>query len=155
MLNVFIGYGGKEAENVAKQLESFLEETKFIDTFLASPKSQTLPATSHDYNDKILKSLTNCEIAIFVCHKETPRSEELKNELDELSKRKMLYKVILFSASDFCIPTKYRRLWHPLHFPPERPEESFCRLLNQIYKSYIDITTPPNIVKETTELMPQ
>jgi hypothetical protein len=155
MLNVFIGYGGKEAENVAKKLESFLAETKCIETFLASPKSQTLSPTSHNYNAKILENLIRCNIAIFVCHKETPYSKELKNELDILSKEKMEYKIILFCASDYCIPTKYRKLWHPLHFPSEKPEESFCRLLNQIYRYYIDIQAPSSIVKETTELIPQ
>jgi hypothetical protein len=155
MLNVFIGYGGKEAENVAKKLESFLAETKIIETFLASPQSQTLSPTTHNYDTKILENLIKCNIAIFVCHEETPNSRELKNELDILSKAKMEYKIILFSVSDHCIPTKYRRLWHPLHFPPEKPEESFCRLLNQIYRCYIDIMASASIVKETEELIPQ
>ena len=122
---------------------------------MASPQSQTLSPTAHNYDAKILENLIKCNIAIFVCHKETPHSKELKNELDVLSKEKMEYKIILFSASDHCIPSKYRKLWHPLHFPPEKPEESFCRLLNQIYRCYIDINAPSSMVKETAELIPQ
>jgi hypothetical protein len=35
-----------------------------------------------------------------------------------------------------------------LHFPPEKPEESFCRLLNEIFRSYIRINADASIERE-------
>jgi hypothetical protein len=156
MLSIFIGFGGTKAEEVAKKLESFLRNETKMETFLASPLSRTLSASSADYGAKITQSLIDCHVAVFVCHKYSPRSEPLKNEIDLLFSRNFENKIILFSASDNCIPSKFRaKLWNPLHFPPEKPEESFCRLVNEIYRCYIERQESARIVTEDTELIEQ
>jgi hypothetical protein len=156
MLSVFIGYGGAKAEEVAKKLEDFLKTEAHMETFLATPQSRTLTATSHDYNVKIVQNLIDCHVAIFVCHKNTPHSEELKKEINLLFQRNSENKIILFSASEYCVPVEFRKkLWHPLHFPPEKPEESFCRLVNEIYRCYIDLQESARIVTEEAEVIRQ
>jgi hypothetical protein len=46
-------------------------------------------------------------------------------------------KLIIFSKSDECIPKRLKSSWRPLHFAPEKPEESFNRLLIEIYRQYV------------------
>jgi hypothetical protein len=156
MVSVFIGYGGKEAEETAKKFEDFLKIETKMETFLAAPQSRTLSAASADYRARIDQNLMDCHVAIFVCQIDTPRSKELKREMDLLFERNLEKKIILFSASDQCIPVKYReKLWRPLHFPPEKPAESFCRLVNEIYRCFIENQESARIVPETSELTRQ
>jgi hypothetical protein len=138
MVSVFIGFGGPEAEEVAKELEKFLSHER-IETFLASPLSNTLPASTANFNARINQTLLDCNIAVFVCHKSTPRSNPVKKEIDLLYSQHSESKIISFAASDDCLPKRLRENhWHPLHFAPEKYEESFPRLLNKIYRSYIE-----------------
>jgi hypothetical protein len=143
MLSVFIGFGGQKAEGVAKQLETFLNDEK-IETFLASPLSRAILANAPDFPAEINKRLLSYDIIVFVCDKGTPRNDPVKKEINLLYRRHLENKIIPFSASDNCLPKRLRgKRWHPLHFPPEKAVESFPRLLNNIYRSYIDLTPKP------------
>jgi hypothetical protein len=151
MVSVFIGYGGDKAQRVASELQKFLKSETEIEAALAAPESRTLSATTSDINAEIEKELIDCHLAIFVCDKDSPRSKPMKNEINFLINRKLGKKIILFSASDYCIPVEFRKHWNPFHFPPEKPAESFCRLTVEIYRCYVD-QLPMNAVTETTEL---
>jgi hypothetical protein len=156
MLSVFIGFGGPEAKKVAEDLEGFLRVETTIKTFLASPGSNTLPANIANFHTIINRELLDCNIAVFVCHKGTPRSTPVKKEIDLLYSRNLENKIIPFAASDECLPKKLREHhWHPLHFPPERPEESFPRLLNSIYRSYFELMESTRITSENAPLVRQ
>jgi hypothetical protein len=153
MLSIFIGFGGTKAEEVAKKLERFLETETKMNAFLGSPQSASLTANAHNFLAKINQEMIDRHIAIFVCHEGTPRSQAMIDELNFLISRKMEDKIIIFSASDHCIPSQFRkRLWRPLHFTPEKPEESFCRLANEIYRSFIEKAQTPTIVPENAEM---
>jgi hypothetical protein len=153
MLSIFIGYGGTKAEEVAKKLENFLQTETKMDVFLGSPQSASLTANAHDFIAKINKQLVERHLAIFVCHEGTPRSQAMIDEINLLITKKMSHKIIIFSASDNCVPSQFRqKLWRPLHFTPEKPEESFCRLANEVYRSYIEKTEPSTVVPENTEM---
>jgi hypothetical protein len=152
MVSVFIGYGGAKAEEVARELEKFLNNETKIEASLVSPQSRTISATSSNVNAEIEQKLMACHLVIFVCHKNSPRSKPMKREIELLINRNLEEKIILFSASDYCIPVEIRKKhWHPFHFPPEKPAESFCRLVNEIYRCYID-QLPISAVTETTEV---
>lgn len=156
MLTVFIGYGGAEGESVAEKLEQFLETEAKMDVFLASPKSHSLPANSHNFIPRINQEMIRRHIAVFVCHEGSVRSKAMIEEIDFLISSNLTNKVIIFSASDNCIPVRFReRLWRPLHFTPEKPEESFCRLTNEIYRSYMEIVQTSTIVPENVEINPE
>lgn len=136
MIEVFIGYGGARAENVANDLCLFLRNDVELHVFLASPTSTSLQPTV-DWRVEINESLMNCNIAVFVCHEGTPSSYEVRREIKFLFDNNQEHKIISFATHKSCIPKKLRNRWSPYHFPPEKPEESFCRLLNQIYRSYV------------------
>jgi hypothetical protein len=155
MLSVFIGYGGTKAEAVAEKLELFLETEAKIDVFLASPKSHSLPANAHNFIPRINQEMVARNIAIFVCHERSNKSKSMIGEIEFLISNKLTNKIIIFSISDSCIPFKFRWLWRPLHFTPEKPEESFCRLLNEIYRGYIEISQTLNVVAENAEVEPE
>jgi len=146
MIHVFIGYGGPEAEEVAKRLSSFLKNEGLV-TFLACPESHDLVSTD-DFKLIIEKNLLDCNIAIFVCHKGTSRRKEVKREIGFLFDRNMEHKIISFAESDTCIPIKIRERWHPLHFASEKPEESFCRLLNEVFRCHIRLDRSVPLVNE-------
>ena len=92
-----------------------------------------------DFKAEIEKNLLECNIVVFVCHKETADSPEVQHEIDFLFTSHNEHKIITFAKCDNCIPNKLLERWHRLHFPPEKPEESFCRLLNEILKCYIQL----------------
>jgi hypothetical protein len=156
MLKVFIGFGGPDAKVVAEEVEKFLKVETKIETFLASPRSNTLSPNVADFKATINRELLDCNLAVFVCHKGTPRSTLVKNEIDMLYSQDLENKIISFAASDNCLPKKLREQhWHPLHFPPEKPEESFARLLNEIYRSYIELKEPTRIISENAPMVRQ
>lgn len=147
VIYVFIGYGGPEAKNVAESVDKFLNNEKQIETFLATPRTHHLVSTD-EWRTEIYKELLDCNLAIFVCHKNTSRSSEVKREIDFLFTHNMEGKIIVFANTDTCIPKKIRQRWHRLHFPPEKPDESFCRLLNEIFRCYIKIAKPARLVSK-------
>jgi hypothetical protein len=156
MLSVFIGFGGPDAKEVAENLEKFLRLETTVRTFLASPQSSTLTANTADFHVRINQELLGCNIAVFVCHKGTPHSTPVEKEIDLLYSQHLENKIISFAASDNCLPKKLREHhWHPLHFAPEKPEESFSRLLNKIYQSYIELKEPTSIAFEDAPLVRQ
>jgi hypothetical protein len=145
MLTVFIGYGGTKGEAVANKLERFLEIEEKMDVFVGSPDSHSLPANTHNFLPRIKQEMVARNIAVFVCHDGSVRSKPMIDEIDFLVSSNLTNKVIIFSASNSCIPVKFRALFYrPLHFTPEKPEESFCRLTNEIYRSYLEITQTSN-----------
>ena len=153
MLSIFIGFGGAKAEEVAKKLENFLLVETRMNVFLGSPKSASLPANAHDFIARINKQMIERHFAIFVCHEGTNKSEAMIDEIKLLFSKNLEYKIIIFSASDECIPSEFRtRLWRPLHFNPKKPEDSFCRLANEIYRSYIERKEPYTVVAENEEI---
>ncbi len=89
----------------------------------------------------IKKKFIECDIIVYVCHEETPNRQAVKEEMAFLKKQNLFNKTIIFSKSDNCIPQKATKLWRPLHFAPERPEESFSRLLNEIFRQHIRLST--------------
>jgi hypothetical protein len=135
MIDVFIGYGGPRAENVANDLGNFLRDEE-VNVFLATPSSPSLHPTA-EWRIEIDKSLLNCNVAVFVCHQGTPRSYEVRREIKFLFDLGQEQKIISFTTHKNCIPRQLRDRWNPFHFPPENPDESFCRLLNQIFRCYI------------------
>lgn len=149
VIHVFIGYGGARAEDVAERVNSFLNGEKQINTFLASPRTHHLLSTD-EWRAEVNSRLLDCNLAIFVCHENTSRSSEIKREIDFLFDYNMESKIIVFANTDTCIPRKVRQRWHPLHFPPEKPDESFCRLLNEIFRCYIKIvkSTRARLIRE-------
>jgi len=154
-VSVFIGFGGSRAENVATRFEIFLKTNTDIETFLASPQSRTMPSTAN-FRTEIQQHLINCNIAVFVCHKNTSHSQSMKDEIDTLFSENLENKIISFAASDTCIPKKIRdNKWHPLHFPPEEPEESFRRLLNEIYRCYLRLQNSERTTTERAEMIRQ
>jgi len=143
MLSIFIGFGGPKAEEVAKELEEFLSDEK-IESFLASPLSNAILANAPDFPAEINKKLLTCDIVVFVCHRGTHRNDQVRKEINLLYKKHLKNKIIPFAASDNCLPKRLKgKRWHPLHFPPEKAVESFPRLLNKIYRSYIELTPKP------------
>lgn len=153
MIQVFIGYGGSRAEEVAKHLNAFLQRENLLYTFLASPDSHSLVSTD-DFKIEIDKNLLDCNIVVFVCHKNTSRSREAKREIDLLFQRNLQHKIISFAETHTCIPKRLRQRWCRLHFAPEKPEESFCRLLNEIFRCFITIQLPrARIVKEEERMV--
>jgi hypothetical protein len=147
-VSVFIGYGGTKAAEVANSLNVFLKLEE-LDTFLAAPRSHTLISGTTNFQKEIEQNIIASNIIVFVCHDGTCDSKPAKKEIDFISDHNLFYKMILFSKSDNCIPKKAQCVWHPLHFPPEKPEESFCRLLNEIFRSFISITAPVSIERES------
>lgn len=146
MIDVFIGYGGPRAQTVANDLGNFLR-TEEMNVFLATPASPSLRPTA-EWRIEIDKSLLNCNVAIFVCHQGTPRSPEIRREIKFLFDSGQEQKIISFTTHKDCIPRLLRDRWNPFHFPPEKPEESFCRLLNQIFRCYIRNSIQVNLIPE-------
>ena len=151
-MHVFVGYGGARAEEVANRLEAFLKTESQITTFLATPRSHSLLSTD-EWKTKIDENLLDCNIAIFVCHQNTSRSTEVKREIDFLFQNKMQHKIITFTNTDTSIPIRVRERWHPLHFPTEKPEESFCRLLNEVFRCFIALEESARIVSENERMV--
>ena len=151
MIHVFIGYGAPRAEEVANRLNVFLSGEKQITTFFANPQSHHLLSTD-EWRTEINKNLLDCNIAVFVCHKNTSRSGEVNREIDFLFQNNMKHKIISFADTDTSIPRKLRQRWHPLHFPPEKPQESFCRLLNEVFRCFIQIKELARIVSENERM---
>jgi hypothetical protein len=143
MVEVAIGYGGAQAEAVAKKLSAFLKEED-LDTFLASPQSHDIPhgATDEEQRRIIKKKFLECNIIVYVCHDGTANRPVVVEETRFMKKNKLFTRTIVFSKNDDCIPEKLREIWHPLHFTPEKPEESFNRLLNEIFRQHIRLSTP-------------
>jgi hypothetical protein len=153
MLTVFIGYGGAKGEFVAWMLDKFLKTEAKMNVFVASPTTHGLSANEHNFKIRINQEMLNRHIAIFVCHEGSIRCKAMIEEIDFLDSNNLTNKMIIFSASDSCIPVKFRsKFWRPLHFTPEKPEESFCRLTNEIYRAYIEIMQPSTIVAENMEI---
>jgi len=157
LISVFIGFGGTKAEGVAVELKKFLNGEDIIEPFLASPQSNSLPANTPNFSTMINQELKKCDIAVFVCHKNTPNSPPIKKEINFLYSKGKKNRIIPFAASDNCLPRRLRgKRWRPLHFPPEKAEESFPRLLNNIYRSYIELTLKPTgIVSENAPMVRQ
>jgi len=156
MLSVFIGFGGPKAEEVAKELERFLNDEK-IENFLASPLSNAILANESDFSAEINKKLLTYDITVFVCHKDTHRNDQVRKEINLLYRKHLESKIIPFSACDHCLPRRLKgKHWHPLHFAPEKAMESFPRLLNRIYRSYFElIPKPTGRVTETDPMVRQ
>jgi hypothetical protein len=153
---VFIGFGGTEAETVAVELWKFLSAGygEIIDPFCASQQANSIPPNTPQYHARINQELDKCDIAVFVCHRDTPKSGPIKAEVNLLYEKRKENRIITFAASDDCLPKKLReRHWHPLHFPPEKAEESFPRLLNNIYGSFILLTPKPTGIIHENERM--
>jgi hypothetical protein len=146
MLSVFIGYGGAEAEGVADCLNAFFRIWP-IDSFCASPKSNQLPQgeTAETIKQVIRKKIEESSIIVLVCHSESLESQPLIEEIQYICQRNLNKKVIVFSKCDDCIPTVAAGLWHPTHFAPEKPEESFSRLLNLVMGKHISLYGSPEI----------
>ena len=151
MIHVFVGYGGARSENVANRIGDFLNNESQITIFLATPRSHSLLSTEN-WKAEINKNLLDCNIAVFVCHKNTSRSGEVNREIDFLFQNNMKHKIISFADTDTSIPRKLRQRWHPLHFPPEKPQESFCRLLNEVFRCFIQIKELARIVSENERM---
>lgn len=143
MVEVAIGYGGPQAKGVAEKLRSFLKDEN-IDVFLASPNSHDIlhGTPQNEQIQLIHRKFLECNIIIYVCHEETPTRAAVIEEMNFIRGNVMSNKIIIFSKSDDCIPEQARELWRPLHFTPEKPEESFVRLLNEIFRQYIRISEP-------------
>lgn len=149
MIKVFIGYGGDKAEEVANDLDAFLKDEE-LDPWVASPRRHHLTSVTFDFRYEIQKNIRERDIIVFVCHEGTicsaPATEEIKFIFDNGLQNKM----IVFSKCDDCIPPiLVEKKWHPFHFSPEKAEESFCRLLNEIFRCYIAINP---IVQIETEV---
>ena len=107
MINVFIGYGGPEAQRVADDLQQFLFH-EGLNPFLASPQSPSLRSID-SFDNEIRKNLLNCEIVVFVCHKSTPQNQNIQREINFLYDSKFEDKIITFAKCDYCIPVKLRK----------------------------------------------
>jgi hypothetical protein len=139
MIKVFIGYGGPKAESIANKLDSFLKNEE-LDTFLASPESRSLASISN-FKFETEKNMRDCNIIVFVCHDGTKGASPAIDEIDFIIKNKLQNKLIVYSKCDHCIPHKLsKNRWHPMHFAPEKAEESFCRLLNEILRCHITLS---------------
>jgi hypothetical protein len=152
MIHIFIGYGGGKAEQVANDLDNFLSNEPQINVFLASPRTHHLLSID-EWKTEIDKNLLDCNIALFVCHKGTSRSKPVKREIDFLFDNNMEHKIISFANTETCIPKKIRKRWTPLHFTPEKPEESFCRLLNEVFRCHIKFLESARIVSEEERMV--
>lgn len=138
VVDVVICYGGARAEQVAIDLRSFLRE-KGINAYCVSPKCNDVPAGTpmNEVNAGIRQKMKDYHIIVFICHEDTPESNPAMEEIRFIIRENLKTKTIIFSNCDHCIPAEARDLWTPMHFVHEKHEESFCRLLNTIYSSYI------------------
>ncbi|MGA2523806.1 MAG: hypothetical protein ABSF65_06595 [Candidatus Bathyarchaeia archaeon] len=143
MVQVAIGYGGTPAEQVATKLRSYLKDED-LEVFLASPHSHDMPQGASDQEQwqLIQKKFLECNIIVYVCHDETPDRSAVKAEMTFIKKHNLFNKMIIFSKSDSCIPQKAKKIWRSMHFAPEKPEESFSRLLNEIFRQHIRLSAP-------------
>ncbi len=137
-VSVFIGYGGARAEQVADSLNNFLRSW-MIDSFCASPSSNQIPlgVTTEQLRQIVRQKMEQCSIIVLVCHVESHDSAEFIDEIDYIIQHNLNKKVIVFSKCDHCIPDLATSLMHPNHFAPEKYEESFSRLLNTIFSTYV------------------
>lgn len=149
LMKIFIGYGGSKAEEVASNLTDYLRKEE-LNVFFANPKGHDLRPglTEEEVKAEIRKNLLECDIIVFVCHNETPDSIPAKEEIKFILEKRLNGKTIIFSRCEHCIPEIGQNLWNPLHFPPEKAEESFCRLQNEIFRMYIATSLPPEIRTE-------
>lgn len=136
-VSVSIGYGGPRAEAVADSLDTFLSKRK-LDVFFASPKGYSIPHGLSDKQQKeyIKKNFMESHIIVYVCHVETPTQPNVKDEIDFIARNNLNDRTIIFSKSDDCIPELAKDWWRPLHFSPEKPEDSFDRLLSEIFQQF-------------------
>jgi hypothetical protein len=149
---IFICYGGKQAKDVANQLNNFLKTETNMRSMVISPESRDVPVNDHETFLHTERKLMECNVAVFVCHEESKCSDPLKKELKFMCEQKMKDKTIIFSANDYCIPPDFRKtFWRPLHFAPEKPEESFRRLTNEIYRSCLEINEKKQLPQATSE----
>jgi hypothetical protein len=150
MFSVFIAYGGARAESVADQLNAFFRSWP-IESFCASPRSNQLQQglTPEETKQVIRKKIEESSVIVLVCHSESPVSPPFIEEIEYVCQRKLNKKVIVYSKCDDCIPAPAAGLWHPTHFAPEKAEESFSRLLNHVFGTYVGLSGIPEI-KEAT-----
>ena len=135
-IQIFIGYGGGKAENVAADLHQYLGKySEDINRFLASRKVRDIH--SSDEFVTFFEKLDNCDIAVFVCDSKTPQSKPVKDEIKRLIVQNQKKKIITFSKADDCIPDELKEIVHLLHYPPEAPEESFHRVAIEVFRKYI------------------
>ena len=148
-IKVAIGYGGAKAEEVAGRLNTFLRDEN-LDVFFASPKSQDLLQGINRAQQKALikKNFIESHVIVYVCHDGTSDRKAVKEEMTYIIQNNLNARLIIFSKSDECIPRRVKSLWHTLHFAPEKPEESFNRLLNAIYRQYVRLSEPAEIKLE-------
>jgi hypothetical protein len=138
VVEVVIGYGGAKAEEVAIDLRTFLKD-KGINAYCVSPKCNDVPQGTPipEVKARIRQKMKDYHIIVFICHEGTPRSKPAVDEIEFIINEELTAKTIIFSNCDHCIPSRAKNMWHPMHFVSEKHEESFCRLLNMIYGSYI------------------
>lgn len=125
MVKVGLGFGAARAEEVAGKFRDFLH-AEGLDIFLASPRSHDIPngMPQEEQKQLIHQNFTDCNILVYVCHDGTPDQQAVKEEVTFIRKKKLFEKLIIFSKSDECIPKRLKSSWRPLHFAPEKPEES-------------------------------
>jgi hypothetical protein len=149
MVKVALGFGAARAEEVAGKLRDFLH-AEGLDVFLASPRSHDIPNGMPEEEQKQLihQNFMDCNILVYVCADGTPEQQAVKEEVTFIRRNKLLDKLIIFSKSDDCIPKRLKSSWRPLHFAPEKPEESFSRLLNEIFRQHIRLASSAEMKPE-------
>lgn len=143
MFQVFIGYGGEQAKQVAVRLGNYLGRCG-IKCFVASSDPRwIIPGHKLEY---IITKLRQSDIMVVVCTEETDESQKLKREIDYAKKKNVI--IIPFVKKGVTPPFELGDTHFCEYFPEERPWSVHRRMVFTIlYQMEIRNETKPSIKK--------
>lgn len=124
MFQVFIGYGGEQAKQVAVRLGNYLERCG-INCFVASSDPRWIMA-GHTL-ELIMTKLRKSDIMVVVCTEETDESEKLKREVNYAKKNNVT--IIPFVKEGVTPPFGLGDTHWCQYFPVERPWSVHSRMV--------------------------
>lgn len=124
MFQVFIGYGGEQAKQIAAKLGDYLERCG-INCFVASTDPRwIMPGHTLEH---IMTKLRESDVMVVVCTEETCTSQNLGREIDYANKNKIM--VIPFVKKGVPPPFHLEDIEWCQYFPEGKPWSMHSRMV--------------------------
>jgi len=140
-ISVFIIYGKDNGRHIGNRLRTYLNNVG-LNTLIASPERGDFISGQDMSIIDDFKILRQSDVVVVIAT-EGLRGSKGEEEVKYLFDNNLQSKIVCFTSADAYLLECLNRIWRPVHFPPEMPEETFCRLQAEILKNYIlRIRTP-------------
>ncbi|MDE1853857.1 MAG: hypothetical protein KGI38_08960 [Thaumarchaeota archaeon] len=128
-MQVFIAYGGTQAETIASRLQSHLHLNGF-ETFLGAPASGTMIA-GLDLDFQIYSALVNGDVMVAVCARGTRTSRPMSDEVRVF--KNLSRPMIPFAPAGTSIPFRLDKKW-AIWYNRSRPGNAFPKVVEELGK---------------------